>query len=207
MKKIIFTASSILIMIVSLTACAGKTPEVVEVTRVIPQTVEVTRVVPQTVVVTQIVQVPAASTPEPLSTAIGTPGSVDIDPTYFDGIIVITQYYTFLGHGLYEEAYRLLSASAQRPRSLEDYVRRAKLNFKAVEIVTILPYFVAVRQQGGQVNPDPIDKNRFAVQIRAWGEGNMSGSRQNGELQDLFLGLVQEDDVWKIDSFATAPLP
>lgn len=27
------------------------------------------------------------------------------DTGYYEGIIIITQYYTFLGHGLYEEAY------------------------------------------------------------------------------------------------------
>jgi hypothetical protein len=83
----------------------------------------------------------------------------------------------------------------------------AKLSFKSVEIVSILPYMVAVKNQGGQIHPDPENKKRFAVQIKAWGEGNMSGSRENGELQDIFLELVNENGKWRIDSFATAPFP
>jgi hypothetical protein len=125
----------------------------------------------------------------------------------YSGIIVVTQYYTFLGHGLYEDAYQLLSSSAQQFRSLDEYVRMAKLSFKSVEIVSILPYMVAVKNQGGQIHPDPENKKRFAVQIKAWGEGNMSGSRENGELQDIFLELVNENGKWRIDSFATAPFP
>lgn len=129
------------------------------------------------------------------------------DVGYYEGIIVITQYYTYLDVGFYEQAYRLFSASAQNARSLEDYVDMASHVFKTVEIESILPYFIAVEQQGGKAKPDPINKRRFAVQIRSWGEGNASGSQPNGALQTLFLGLVWEDGNWKINSFATAPLP
>jgi len=131
----------------------------------------------------------------------------DIDPDYFDGTIVITQYYTFLENGLYEQAYDLLSSFANSSSTKEEYIRMAALSFKSVQIVSVLPYFIAVEQQGGKVKPDPENKIRFAVQIRAWGEGNMSGSRMNGELQDLFLELVNENGGWRIDSFATAPIP
>jgi hypothetical protein len=129
------------------------------------------------------------------------------DVGYYEGIIVITQYYTYLDAGLYEQAYRLFSVSAQNARSLEDYIDMASHVFKTVEIESVLPYYIAVEQQGGKAKPDPINKRRFAVQIRSWGEGNASGSQPNGALQTLFLGLVREGDNWKIDSFATAPLP
>jgi hypothetical protein len=192
-------------MIVSLTACAGKTPGVVEVTRVIPQTVEVTRVIPQTVIATRLVQVTAASTPEPLSAAAGTPGPVDIDPAYYDGIIVITQYYTFLGHGLHRDAYQLLSSKAQKPQSIEEYVNNKEKAFKTVNIITIQPYYLWANGRGKQEPPETGDERRFYVQIKAWGEGNMSGSVVNGRLQTLFLTLIKEDGEWKIDTFATAP--
>lgn len=132
---------------------------------------------------------------------------VSWDTVYYDGIIVITQYYTFLGNGLHEKAYGLLSASEQNYGNFDEYVKNTRIAFKTVEIITIQPYFVVVNQQGGQTTPDPNNRKRFVAKIRAWGEGNMSGSVTNGALQTLYLTLVQEDGRWKIDSFSTAPLP
>lgn len=187
------------------TACNARVVQTVEVTRVIPQTIEVTKVISQTIEVTPESQ-PVTTTPKQIySTQDESQLVLDVDD--YTGIVVVTQYYTFLGHGLYEEAYQLLSSSAQQFHSLDEYVQMATSSFKTVEIVSILPYKVAVKNQGGRVHPDPEDKKRFAVQIRAWGEGNMSGSRVNGELQDLFLELVNENGKWRIESFATAPLP
>ena len=132
---------------------------------------------------------------------------ITLDEAYYEGIIVITKYYTLLGHGLYEEAYWLLSENAKRPKSLDEYVVTAKLFFKEVEIISILPYYEYVRQQGGIIqNPDPPGRKRFAVEIRAWGQGEMSGSRMSGDLQLLFIAVVLEDGAWKIDTFGTAPL-
>lgn len=210
-----FLAATIALFALFLAACQGSispsaevtpfVPQTVEVTRIVPQTVEITKIIPQTVIATPIVEGMTTSTLEP--TRISVTPQDDINPDYFDGIIVITQYYTFLGNGLYEQAYQLLSASAQSPRSLDDYKEMASHAFKVVEIDSILPYYIAVEQQGGQATPDPSNIKRFAVQIRSWGDGNASGSQPNGALQDLFLGLVLEDGRWKIDSFATAPLP
>lgn len=215
MNKRHFLVSTGILFTLALASCRGEisqavieTPcvqQTVEVTRMVPQTVEITRIVQQTVLTTPIVEQSTYSTVElPM---VSTTPRTDINPDYFNGIIVITQFYTFLGNGLYEQAYRLLSASAQNARGLEDYKKMASHAFKAVEIDSILPYYIAVEQQGGQATPDPSNKKRFAVQIKSWGEGNASGSQPNGTLQDLFLGLVLENGKWKIDSFATAPLP
>lgn len=210
----ILASAGILITLV-LASCQGEIPQIVKETPCVPQIVEVTRMVPQTVEITRMVPQPVIATPiveESTDSTLGPPIinatlRIDINPDYFDGIIIITQYYTFLGNGLYEKAYRLLSDSAQNARSLEDYIEMASHTFKTVEIDSILPYYIAVEQQGGQITPDPSNKKRFALQIRSWGEGNASGSQPNGVQQDLFLGLVLENGKWKIDSFATAPLP
>jgi hypothetical protein len=184
-----------LLFLLMMTACNGKVVRTAEVTPVITQTVDdAPELQPGTATSKQIYPTPEET-------------QLIIDMDDYSGIIVVTQYYTFLGHGLYEDAYQLLSSSAQQFRSLDEYVRMAKLSFKSVEIVSILPYMVAVKNQGGQIHPDPENKKRFAVQIKAWGEGNMSGSRENGELQDIFLELVNENGKWRIDSFATAPFP
>ena len=185
----------ILLFLLMTTACNGKVVQTVEVTPMILQTIdEVPEFQPDTATSKQIY-----NTPDDTQLVIG------LDD--YSGMVVVTQYYTLLGHGLYEDAYQLLSSSAKQFRSLDEYLKMAKLSFKAVEIVSILPYRVAVKNQGGQVHPDPENKKQFAGQIMAWGEGNMSGSRENGELQDIFLELVNENGKWRINSFATAPWP
>ena len=192
---------SFLLLAFVLTACTSGAVQTVEVTRLVPQTIEVTRIAPQTIMATEAIITLAQTNPAtPLSQHI-------VEIRYYDGIIVISQYYTFLGNGLYEEAYQLLSSSAQSPQSLEEYIVNKGRAFQTVVIVAIVPYYVAVEQQGGLTQPDTQDRIRFAVQIRAWGEGGMSGSIPNGELQELFLELILEDGSWKINSFATAPMP
>ena len=164
---------------------------------------EVTQITSQTTLVAPTTGTSSIQETDPL---IALSESI-MDTRYYDGIIVISQYYTFLGYGLYAEAYQLLSESAQSPHSLEDYVVNMGLAFQEVEIVAVLPFYVAVEGQGGHARPDREYRMRFAVQIRAWGEGGMSGSRLNGVLQELFLELILEDGSWKINTFATAPLP
>ncbi len=165
----------------------------------------------QIVRVTQTVSQTETATPRQatatgrLKTATPILPTVSDDVGYYEGIIVITQYYTYLDVGLYEQAYRLLSVSAQGHSRLEEYVELASHIYAVVEIHSILPYYIAIEQQGGKTEPDPINNRRFAVQIRSWGEGNESGPQPNGVLQDLFLGLILEDGKWKIDSFETAP--
>lgn len=204
MKHITRVITCLLFVLIMASCKNNGVIETIEVTRLFPQTVEVTKVISQTAIVNQLVQLTATTTPQQTTS---TPGvSPVLETEYYAGTVVITQYYTFLGHGLYEEAYQLLSSSAQQPHSLDEYLQMAKLSFKAVEIVSIMPYYLEVRKAGGHANPDQeVRKKLFFVQIKAWGEGNMSGSRMNGDLQSLFLGLVNENGQWKIDSFATAP--
>lgn len=77
---------------------------------------------------------------------------------------------------------------------------------KKVQIIAVRPLYVDIERQGGRSNPvDTLDEKRFFVQIIAWGEGRMSGSVMSGDLQTLFITLVQENGEWKIKSFATAP--
>ncbi len=185
-----------------LAACSDETVRTVEVTRLVPQTIEVTR---------EITPTPRAiQTSTPIPATQITPSNpdlrIDIDPGYFDGLIVLTQYYTLLGHGFYEEAFNLLSTNSRDyPSAKQDYMSMAKISFRSVEIISIEPNYLAVRSQGVAIKPDPTDKKRYVVQIKAWGEGNMSGSVPSGVLQTLFVELIQQDSAWKINTFATAP--
>jgi hypothetical protein len=194
MKRNLSGILACLLVFAKITACSAP----------ISSTVEVTRVIPQTVFATQIVKETVATTLKPVKAVTSQPQS-DIDPKYFEGIILITQYYTFLGNGLYEKAYDCYSESFKSPRTKEEFVQMAAPNFKSVEIVSVIPYFIAVKEQGGRPKQDTENIARFAVQIRAWGEGNMSGSIPNGNLQYLFLELVKENENWKINVFSTAP--
>jgi len=138
-----------------------------------------------------------------IASQTSTATQIVFDATSDDGIIVITQYYTFLGHGLHEEAYWLQSTPRRIIYSVEEYVDRMKSNFKNVEIITIQPLNKWLADQEQPTVPDPPGKKRFYVHIKAWGEGNMSGSVMSGDAQSLILTLVQEDGLWKIDSWAT----
>ncbi len=133
---------------------------------------------------------------------------IPFDQAYYDGTIVITRYYTYLGHGLHEEAYWLLSDNIKGSKSLdlEEYVESKQIAFKTVEIISIIPFHEDVRIQGGVVRtPDSPVQKRFTVSIKAWGQGKMSGSRMSGDLQHLFITLILEDKVWRIDNFSTSP--
>jgi len=193
----------LLIVSFTLQACNRATFQDYGTARVIPQTVEVTRVISQTVIATQVIEITPATITEVADYSVKTqqPG---IDPTYYDGIIVITQYYTFLGHGLFEDAYQLLSSAGRSHSSdVDEYIKMAKLNFKTVKIITIQPYYLLAQEHCSQAKPETGDVRRFYVQIIAEGEGSLSGSALNGALQTLFLSLIQEDGEWKIDTFAT----
>lgn len=179
-----FMASTVFLVAVLLGACGITTPTL---TGTVPTALPLTSTLQ-----IEITSVTSTSEPIPLDTA------------YYDGIIVITQYYTFLGYGLYENAYGLLSTSAQKPHTMEEYVTATQMAFKIVEIVTIQPLNERIQKQGisNFVTPDPPERKRYYVEIRAWGKGNMSGSRMNGDLQIIILTLVKEDGKWKIESFS-----
>ena len=129
---------------------------------------------------------------------------VSEDTVYFEGMIVIAQYYELLDQARYQEAYRLLGPTArQHSPTVEDYVASAARAFTNVKILVIMPYDEWVRQQGHEPSNNSEFKNLFYVQIMAEGEGGMSGSAVSGEIQTLFITVISEDGAWKIDSFAT----
>ncbi len=159
------------------------------------QTVQAIQVTPHTATIAVTSRQAAATWYLKTATPIlPTPPPDDIG--YFDGIIVITQYYTFLDHGLYEEAYQLLSSSAQmRIGNVEDYIEYEKSWFKELEIISIVPQYLRI---------DSMDKRRFIVTFISWGEGRLSGAGISGKEQTLYLTLVRENGQWRIDSFDTA---
>lgn len=178
-----------LIVISAISACTQK-----------PQIVEVTRVVIQTVVVQPTI-IPVSDTNQRTQTS-ETLSSHNLD----QGAITIIQYYTLLDLGLYEEAYELLSSSRPHPKSLQDFVDGARLSFESVNILSVIPYNDWAKQNGYSAYTETDTRKNYYVEIAAEGEGGMSGAVPNGQLQQLFLTLVEGDGKWKIYSFATNPL-
>jgi hypothetical protein len=185
MKKIISGFFLLLVIILSV-ACTSTTI----------QTLEVTRLVPQTILVTDIITpIPPISTSKTLEPE---------NEVYFEGIIVIVEYYKLLDQSRYEEAYQLLGAQAKtHSPNLEDYVASSRIAFKDVKIVTIQPYDEWASQQGYQPSLDPKMREVFFVQIIAKGIGVNSGSAISGEVQTLFITVTQEEGQWRIASFST----
>ena len=186
-------------VIIIIAACSSKYTQLIE-------TIEVTRIVPNFIIETRVVEITSVPTSE-ISGAESLPLIPNEDPAYFDGIITITRYYTFLGHGLYEEAYQLLSSTERGHRRAEEYIEAGEVFFKAVQIHSIQPYYVYISNEGGQIlNTDTDTKKRFVASFTAWGAGEMSGSVPSGQEQTIFIELIKEGGEWLIDSFSTAPI-
>jgi hypothetical protein len=156
---------------------------------------------------------------EPTQTAITTPTPQQVTATMTttvtpdqvldtetdDGAAVIVRYYTLLDQGRYEEAYELLTAD-RGYETVQDYVKLAEHSFKTVQIITVEPYGKWLKEMGYSRH-EIKTPGRYHVEIIAEGEGGMSGSIPNGQLQSFFVTVRQEENEWKIHSFSTAPPP
>jgi hypothetical protein len=202
-KKQVLSFSGLVLFFILLSACSPAKPQIVEVTRIVPQTVEVTRVVTQLVTPTLMPQIPSSTSSTSASPTVQET-TLPRNQIHDQGIILITQYYTFLGHGLYSDAYQLLSSSFQRAESEQYYLEGVEPAFKKVKFNNIQPFLEWRDQQGPGYVPRPGDEYKFTVDIVAWGEGSMSGSVPSGQPQEFWITIVQENGVWKIDQFATA---
>lgn len=166
-------------------ACSSNSSKTVQATQAIHQTDTAS---------SQLRQATATWYLKTATPVLPTPPPDDIG--YYEGIIAITQYYTFLGHGLYEEAYHLLSSSArERMGSLEDYIGYEKSWFKELKIISIVPQFHRTNS---------MNRRRFVVSIVVWGERESSENNDIGDDYTLYVTLIKEDDVWKIEAFDTA---
>jgi hypothetical protein len=192
-----------LLLLITSSACSTTNPQTVEVTRIMPQTVKVTRLMTQIVTPTSL--------PQEHPSASSTPGSPTTQETpfprnqiYDQGIILVTQYYTFLGHGLYSEAYQLFSTAQQRHESEQEFIDTSKLYIKTIKIVTIQPVNEWITKPGSPWNPDPKYDMQFYVNTIPYGNGTMVGSAPSGIPADSFVTIKRENNDWKIDQIDTA---
>lgn len=196
----------ILLLTFVLTACGSGAIQTVEVTRLVPQTIEVTRIISQTVIAPQAAQISAVYTQESAGdTSVVT--QTELDEGYYNGIVVIAQYYALFEHGLYEEAYLLLSSSRPHVTSLEEFITNSKmLKITDTKIITIRPYYESASQLQSHPTPDPLSRKMFYTEIYSEGESGMAGSVTNG-VHTFFITVIFENSEWKIYSINTAPLP
>lgn len=189
MRKKIYKISIFALLLLIAFACSSGNTQVAEVTRVVPQTVIVTQIVGENVVKSEEPTKAINPTPKPY-----------IDPAYYDGIVSITRYYTYLGHDLPAEAYKLLSSSAKKHNTEQEFVDMANRLYESINILTIQPYFAWAKEHNTSAAPDPDGRNRFAAEIITVSEGKSFP-------QTFYLTLILENGEWKIDKFATATGP
>ena len=209
-----------LLYVFTLAGCLNGPSLNIEKTPTLPQTVVVTRIVTRIIEVTRVVQQPTTIPESGVATAATGPTvtplpvavqagdlSVLIDPAYFDGIIVLTQYYTLLKQGLYEESYPLLSSSQQKIYNFKDYTSFYTSSLKALEIEGIQPYNYWRAQQGFSAWQIPPDELRYVIFMTAFHNGaawNEGGTPMPDKVTG-FQSLVFENNEWKIDEFNTSP--
>ena len=193
-----------------LTGSCNETMQTIEVTRLVPNTVGVTEANHQlnyTQESYSLAATPDISATSPSIKIQTDSSSITMDPVYFDGLVVLAQYYTLLGHRLYEESYQLLSSSQQNRYSFEEYKNFYTQDMKALEIRGIQPYDYWRAQQGLSASPIPANELRYVVFLTsfhsgaAWNEGGTPIPRN----VTGFESLVLENGEWKIDEFNTSP--
>lgn len=205
-----------LIFIFTVTGCLDETSLKIEETPTIPQTLEVTRIVTQVIEVTRVVQQSTAlpetgvttaaagptTTPLPFTVQAGD-SNVLIDPVYFNGIIVLTQYYTLLDHGLFKEALPLYSSSLLKKSRGGNFEN----DLKSVKVRFIHPYNYWRAQQGMSPQSIPQDEIRYVVGTTVFHKGatwNEGGTPRPDE-QTRFVSLVLENGDWKLNEFNSSP--
>jgi hypothetical protein len=145
--------------------------------------------------------------PHPMATSLplligNGSSSVLLDPAYFDGTVVITQYYTLMDHGFGDESLTLFSKSLYKlVQGTPDY------NIQSIKINTIEPY--PITELKNKWPPKTIPENELRFHVRytviykgaAWNKG---GTPTPYQKQD-FISLIKENGEWKIDGINSSP--
>lgn len=148
-------------------------------------------------------------TPEPKPTVPSLPlligngtSSVLLDPAYFDGAVVITQYFTLEDHGFGEEYLALLS------KGLYKKVQGTpEPNIQSIKINTLEPY--PITEYKNKWPPQTIPENELRFHVRytviykgaAWNNGGTPTPYR----EQRFISLIKENGEWKIDKINSSP--
>lgn len=191
-----------------LAACTAPAPPVMEPTIAAPtQPIEATRTIPQTFtsaprVKTPTSTLPPSSTPTILPTQqirntitlTLVPETSELDPSYYDGVVLIARFLIYLDLGLYEQASQLLHSQQLNLQRLDEFVLDAEKAYRSVEIKSILPYpvWTAIHENVSYV--EPVNEKRFVVEFLVEGE---PGRWENKDVEKIFT-LKPENGEWRI---------
>jgi len=197
-----------LLFALTLAACQGQPAPGTAESPCAHQTIEVTRLVQPPTVTSE----PGIATAEPTSPSLpvsiqAISSSVQMDAAYFDGIVVLTKYFTLLGHGLYEESYQMLSASQQKRYDFEGYSSFYAESYNSLEVDVIKPYNYWLAQQGLPPQPIPENEIRYIIGMTAFHKGaawNVGGT-PTPYSSTGFVSLILENGEWKINEYNSAP--
>jgi hypothetical protein len=126
-----------------------------------------------------------------------------LNPDYFDGFIVLTQYYTLLDHGLYEEVLPLYSSSLLRSTGGKNF----EFDIISVKVRFIQPYSYWLATTGQSPQSIPENEIRYIVgtvvlhKAPAW---NVGGTPQPDN-RTRYVSLFLEDCTWKLIEFLSSP--
>ena len=129
--------------------------------------------------------------------------SLELDLSYFDGIMVLTRYYTLLDQGLFEEVIPLYSESLYEKSGGKNF----EANLRSVELISIRPYNYWLAQQGLPLQEIPQNELRYIVDtiVRhnapAWNEEGTPVP----DGQTRFVSLILENGAWKLHELNSSP--
>lgn len=143
------------------------------------------------------------STMTPLLLKVGdSSNAILIDPEYFEGAVVLTQFFTLLDHGLVEELPLLMSKKMYNLNQGE-----MDPNIQSVKIDYLVPYPYDMAVRDWTPAPNPENELRFSVGLTyfykgaAWNKGGTSTPYHYVR----FVALIMEDGVWKVDEINSSP--
>ncbi len=189
-KKLIF-----LVIVLFLISCQPKnllTSEIREDTRILEQTVEVTKIIKETVVVTQLIKEP---TPTPTKFW---DREYNLPSHYFDAMMVVVQFYTFLETKQCEANYDLYSEWAKPQNSKEDQIKYCLDPENKIELLSVTPYNYNLVSEGRNPLIEPEDLVFFEVVTKE----TYKGYEKNFH---VWLSAILENGEWKIGKGGTVP--
>jgi len=194
-----------LLLTIILASCQpmnSPTPEIQEVTRIVKQTSLVTQIVEQTVEVPKIVKESVVVTefvnkPTPTATKFWDT-EYNLPAHYFDAMLVVVQFYTFLETKQCEANYDLYSEWARPLNSKEDQINYCLDPEIKIELLSVTPYNYNLVSEGRNTLLEPEDLVFFEVLTKESYKGNVKNYH-------VWRSAILENGEWKIGKGGTSP--
>jgi len=206
MNKNIFLVTTGIFFTLMLSTCQSKITSSIDNTVLAPLPADVTPTVEQPILPdgTEGTSALLDAARPTLSVTIHTDySSVELDHSYFDGIMVLTRYYTLLDQGLFEEVIPLYSESLYEKSGGKNF----EADLRSVELISIRPYNYWLAQQGRP--PEAIPKNELRYIVDTIVLHNAPAWNDRGtpvpDGQTRFVSLILENSEWKLNELNSSP--